>query len=448
MQHITVDFSKNNGVIKPMHAVNNGPAGSRTRGIKGNIDLYQAAGIPFARNHDASFFSGYGGEHTVDVHRIFKRFEADENDPASYQFESTDRYVQDTLSAGTQVFYRLGASIEHGQKQGTYPPADFAKWARICEHIIRHYNEGWANGFHYNITYWEIWNEPDCLNAATGHNPCWQGTMESFLDLFSVTLEHLKKCFPTLKIGGPALTRISDEKLDRQILSAVKEKALPLDFFSFHGYTTNPHKYADAAVMARRLLDEYGFTDTEIILNEWNYIRGWKGDLWNYSLETERNLKGSSFIVAAMCAAQASPMDLFMYYDARPCGMNGMFDIYTYKPLKGYYPFPMFNTLYQLGTFAQAQTDHESLYAVAATGAEGGALLLTHYDDRDDAAPLDVRIDFTGLPAGEVWQADYELLDGEHNKTLVRTEYFTAETFAAYMNLPVHSSYLIRFHRR
>jgi hypothetical protein len=57
----------------------------------------------------------------------------------------------------------LGASIEHGEKKGTYPPQDYAKWARICEHIILHYTKGWANGFHYDITYWEIWNEPDAV---------------------------------------------------------------------------------------------------------------------------------------------------------------------------------------------------------------------------------------------------------------------------------------------
>ena len=27
--------------------------------------------------------------------------------------------------------------------------------------VIKHYNSGWANGYHYNIKYWEIWNEPD-----------------------------------------------------------------------------------------------------------------------------------------------------------------------------------------------------------------------------------------------------------------------------------------------
>ena len=107
MTSITIDLSKTLGKIKPMHAVNNGPAGSEVRGTS-NIELFRAAGIPYARNHDASFYSGYGGEHTVDVHRIFKNFDADENDPASYVF-CADRCVscsggcgkrQNLLSAG------------------------------------------------------------------------------------------------------------------------------------------------------------------------------------------------------------------------------------------------------------------------------------------------------------------------------------------------------------
>ena len=138
MNVINTDLSLITGKIKPMNAVNNGPLGMSERGTS-NFEDYKALEIPYARNHDASFFDGYGGEHTVDVHRIFKNFDADENDPASYVFEPTDEYVKNTYLAGTKVFYRLGASIEHGYKYGTYPPKDNMKWARICEHIIKHY---------------------------------------------------------------------------------------------------------------------------------------------------------------------------------------------------------------------------------------------------------------------------------------------------------------------
>ena len=175
MSAITVNFDQILGTVKPMHSVNNGPVGSKVRLGMSNYNYFREAGIPYARTHDASFCTAYGGEHTVDVHRIFKNFDADENDPASYDFEVTDMYMEDILSVGTKPFFRLGASIEHGKKVGTYPPKDFHKWARICEHIIRHYTEA----LKMYIEYWEIWNEPDCTNRD-GSNPCWQGTFDSF----------------------------------------------------------------------------------------------------------------------------------------------------------------------------------------------------------------------------------------------------------------------------
>ena len=75
----------------------------------------------------------------------------------------------------------------------------------VCEHIIRHYNEGWANGFKLGIEYWEIWNEPDG-KKPNGDQPNWSGTPEEFYEMYSVTAAHLKKRFPKLKIGGPALS--------------------------------------------------------------------------------------------------------------------------------------------------------------------------------------------------------------------------------------------------
>lgn len=95
------------GKVMLTHAVNNGPIAPNVRGVT-NFELYKAAGIPYARNHDASFYSSFGGEHTVDVHRIFKNFDADENDPAAYTFDPTDKYVSDTISVGTKVFIGLG----------------------------------------------------------------------------------------------------------------------------------------------------------------------------------------------------------------------------------------------------------------------------------------------------------------------------------------------------
>ena len=135
MIEFKLDFNETAGEIKPMNAVNNGPVGDNIRSDSSNFEEYRALRIPYARNHDASHYNSYGGEHIVDVHRIFKNFDADECDPASYFFGPTDAYVKNTLDAGAETFYRLGASIEHWVKYGTRAPKDFLKWARICEHI-------------------------------------------------------------------------------------------------------------------------------------------------------------------------------------------------------------------------------------------------------------------------------------------------------------------------
>ena len=194
------------GKFKILNAVNNGPVYKRYSNDqkRSNFEDFKRARIPYARNHDAAFFAGYGGEHAVDITSIFSNFDADVNDPASYDFACTDEYILATLEAGTETFYRLGQKIEHYiKKYNNFPPKDYHKWAQICEHIIRHYNEGWANGYELNIQYWEIWNEPDLDPDDSDHKKTWGGTKLQFFDLFEVAAKHLKACFPNYKIGGP-----------------------------------------------------------------------------------------------------------------------------------------------------------------------------------------------------------------------------------------------------
>ena len=172
---IQVDFSKPYGKIKPFNAINNGVAGSRVRNYS-NHDAMCAAKFPYSRNHDASFQN----EWLVDVHRIFRDFDADENDPNSYDFVFTDWLMEQLIRQDCEPIFRLGVTIENAhmmKSYNIYPPKDPHKWACICEHIIRHYNQGWANGYRWGIEYWEIWNEPDdCWKEET--SAMWKGTKE------------------------------------------------------------------------------------------------------------------------------------------------------------------------------------------------------------------------------------------------------------------------------
>ncbi|MBO5051825.1 MAG: hypothetical protein J6D31_06470 [Clostridia bacterium] len=415
MERLQIDFTTEIGKIKPMHATNNGPAGSAVRNT--GIDAaFAAAGIPYARNHDAAFYSGYGGENTVDVHRIFRNFAADENDPASYDFRATDQYVQRTEACGTHVFYRLGAAIEHDIKRGTFPPADYLKWARICAHIIRHYNEGWANGFRYGIAYWEIWNEPDCRNGD-GSNPCWQGTDEEFVEFFCTVLSYLKGQFPYLKIGGPAFCWGwgGEERLPHKLLAAMQKRGLTMDFYSFHCYAHDPEQIRINTEEVDKLLAKYGFAGMETNLNEWNYNCGWNGEDFIRGIEIIKGQKGASYTTACMCVGQASSLGMLMYYDARPSAYNGLFDTDTLRILHGYYPFKMFGSLYRLGASAAISALPKGLYAAAATNGQKHALLLTRFDDAAAQGTAGGAITLAlGLPAGKTYRVKQYLLDEEN----------------------------------
>lgn len=369
------------GKIKPMHAVNNGPVIARGDQTSGNGPAYAHARIPYARNHDASFCSSYGGEHTVDITAIFPNFDADENDPNSYDFHLTDEYIEKTWSVGTETFFRLGQKIEHASKKyGIHPPKDFAKWARICEHIIRHINEGWADGSHANLTYWEIWNEPDLDPDDSPKRRCWTGTEAQFFDLFEITAKHLKKCFPNLKIGGPALAHRLDWA-DR-FLGEMKKRGVGLDFFSWHIYSAFPERIIERANVIDALLKKHGYDNTESILNEYNYVRGWSSE-FVYSLKTIANYKGATFFADTMLRAQHSPIDMLMYYDARPCGFNGLFAPYTYELQKPYYALCMFSDLYALGREVACEVDDDEIHAVSATDGKTSGLMFSFYTDDD-----------------------------------------------------------------
>lgn len=432
MKTVKVDLSKKKGKINPMHSVNNGPIMSRNIG---NSEWFEKAHIPYARLHDSALCPAYGGCHTVDVLSIFPDFDADPYDPASYDFACTDKYIADIISVGTEPFYRLGASIEHAvKKYQIYPPKDYTKWAQICEGIIRHYTEGWADGFNYRIEYWEIWNEPD-TGYKQGDSPTWRGTMDEFFEFFKTALVYLKGKFPHLKIGGPALCSVTDSRdiLEDMMAYLVEGERAPLDFFSWHLYGFTPNEFERKIKLVDEILTKYGYTETESILNEWNYVKDWGNILESY--ETMTSLKGASFVAGAMCVSQQNGLDNLMYYDARPCVFNGMFHWQSKKPLKGYYPFLMFDKLYQLGTETECTSDSDKVFALGATDGKTSAIMLTYFDDDNDAEPIEIKLDITGLNCDEDVKVSYYLLDEENDCVIANEEIYGGKRIIPHLKL-------------
>ena len=363
METLKFNLSQSGNKFKILNATNGGPWHKRHANdqYRSNFADYKAARIPYSRNHDSAVHGIYGGPYSHDITRIFPNFDADPLDPASYDFACTDEVILVCLDAGTETFFRLGQTIEHQiKKHGTIPPKDFQKWAVICEHIIRHYNGGWADGHHLNIQYWEIWNEPDLDLDDSPNKRCWGGTKAQFFDLYEIAAKHLKGCFPHLKIGGPALAHREDWAED--FLYEMQKRNVPIDFFSWH-------------------------------------------------------IDCTDFVMACICEAQRTDaLDMLMYYDTRPSAFCGAFDFYTYDKLKGYYPLYWYGMFYDMVKEVQSDNRIDDIYSLCGVSPDGKVLsVITHYSDDDTAESKTLSIDFGKCGSYEVY-----LLDAEHDGELVQ----------------------------
>ena len=417
MEALKFDLTQEGKKFKILNATNGGPWHKRHANdqYRSNFADYKAARIPYSRNHDSAVQGIYGGPYSHDITYIFPNFDADPYNPDSYVFPCTDESILVCLEAGTETFFRLGQTIEHQiKKHGTLPPKNFKKWAVICEHIIRHYNEGWADGYNLNMQYWEIWNEPDLDPDDSPNKRTWGGTKAQFFDLYEITARHLKACFPRLKIGGPAIA--FDEEWAEDFLCEMQKRNVPIDFFSWHIYCTEPWHMTAKAERMKALMIKYGYGEAESILNEWNYVRGWEED-YVYSLKAIHGVKGAAFTMSCICEAQQAPIDMLMYYDTRPSCFNGAFDFYTYEKLPGYYPLYWYGMLYDCVKEIKAENEIENIHSLCGVDANGRVTaIITHYSENDETESKTVSVDFGKDGTYEIY-----LLDQNHNAELIKT---------------------------
>ena len=454
--NITVDFDKVINTIKPIHGINNAPIiGGEACVNSSRFHYMKEAGIPYSRLHDTGFVGKF-----VDMCYIFPNFDADENLPSSYDFAFTDVLIRELVKYGMEPFYRLGNSIENAaniKAYNVYPPKDFNKWARVAEHIIMHYNEGWADGFHYGIKYFEIWFEPDVDFDPNNIAQTWHGTREEYFRFYDIVSKHLKNRFgDKILVGGygsigfkdnevwdPNLEGVKPQYANKnypwayridyahKFLRFVKENGCPLDYFSWHGYTFNMDDLVSRITFARRILDKYGFENTPSILNEWNVCVGVekknKIPASTYSdekvnipgVETTGNVtclgpsdRGVPLVVSAILASlitmQRNKVDMGCFYDARICLSSycGLINPFDLIPFKSYYSFKNFNSVYKLGNEVMTESDDEDVFVLGARNEEKGVLIITNYSEY----PRTLKFDLKNICAdkGEVIITDTE----------------------------------------
>ena len=326
----TADFTQRTGKLnKWLHCSSWAPR-SYPRGLVKDDDLLKPLRLTAFRTHDAPLVNS--GQRIIDTQYMFPLMHLDAKDPKNYLFEPTDHWLELGRNMGMKVFYRMGTSIEHTGDWGfnTLNPPDHAKYAEVLAGIVRHYTRGWANGKKWDILYWELFNEPDVP-------PCWRGTEEEFIDLFVTCLKRLKGEFPELKVGGPAMGWY-DEPYFRKLFEACKAAGVKPDFASWHSYSQDLPKLIEQPAKMRKLCDEYGFTDTELVLNEWHYLISWDGiqaasspDMVVRAQEGVtgiKNIDSAVFTVSALARFQDTCLDQSDYFGSGFNGIWGYVDNY------------------------------------------------------------------------------------------------------------------------
>lgn len=443
---LTIDFAKPAGTLRALHGVNKGPLAPG--GIMDFTDLTRALSIPYTRLHDCH----WPHPDVVDFHAIFPRFEADPLKPESYDFGATDEYIDAVRATGAQIVFRLGQSIEHTKiKRHVHPPKDLRQWTAIGLGIIRHYNEGWANGHRHGIRYWEIWNEPENRPVM------WTGTDEQFLDLYATAAREIKKHDPKLLVGGPAFGasgsfangQFKPTEFVVKFLERCQRDSVPLDFFSWHCYTADTRELVARAKAIRQLLDAHGFPKTESHLNEWNFLPGnsWKpisktatGEARQKHYEDMAGIPGAAFIAAALMELQDAPLDMGNLFHGEAGGF-GIFNEHGVR-MKNYHALLAFRDLLQTPKrVAVAGTIPGKLAAVAGTNENGAnaAILVSNFSHHGSA----LRLTLENTPWKNAHSVEVRTLDAKQNLAITHADVSDRQSFD--LNLPAPGVAIVTF---
>ena len=419
---LTADFGTETGKIRPeLHSSGFGPTiCSQTAQ---DLEDVKSMGFAFARTHDWALINP--NERVCDYFHIFPLMHLDAKDPRNYVFGPTDYLLKRTREeAGLDIFYRLGTSIEHSGKKVHFNaliPEDFDKVVETFAGTVRHYNRGWANGHRWNIRYWEIWNEPDgtdnmwCL--PDGDEDGWElKTQEDkekfarrqklFVTFFVKALKRLKDEFgDEIKVGGPAMCGYR-ENWFRPILDACKAAGVAPDFISWHGYRNDVMGFNLDAEKGRAMLDGYGFTDCEMIVNEWHYFGyedySWgdmqrcsdpkvKARIWT-GPKSHNGIHSACFTLATLANMQRSKLSQAYYYGCRHTGSWGFKDALQAK-YKVFYALQLFGDLVKKYPVMCASTSEGAVTTLAVRSADGAkrALLAVDYGGTEPRLTVGVK---------------------------------------------------------
>ncbi|MBN2509217.1 MAG: hypothetical protein JXB03_03030 [Spirochaetales bacterium] len=205
-----------------------------------------------------------------------------------YNFTYIDMVMDNYLALGIRPFLELGfmpSALASGEQTVFYwkgnvtPPRDYEQWKDLIKALLSHLIERYGRE---EVLTWpvEVWNEPNLAGF-------WKDAdMDEYFRLYGHSAHAVKEVDERLRVGGPAICGVDDQRWLRMFLEYVRDHKLPLDFVTRHHYTIEPPRraghYAYAKLhdveesfevleASRRIVDGYPeFAGMDIHITEFN----------------------------------------------------------------------------------------------------------------------------------------------------------------------------------
>jgi hypothetical protein len=266
------------------------PCGSAAAPCKGGPlnatqDL-QALSPHFARTHDAKLLNpttydtdAPWGIPTLNWNNFYPALSANPEDPASYDWTTTDAFIGQFDALGIPLLLRLGDSWMPTPSASNISLQAAGNLSTAFVNLVRHVNDGWPKQTRGDraakrVKYVEVWNEPE--------GTFWSGSLPAFYSLLTQTIQKLRAYDPDLRVGpnnaapfgqssGTLPVGYELTALDA-VLAATPNVSLWPNVYSWHEYIDQYPTLTETLFnKTREALEQRNLSgSTEQIITEWN----------------------------------------------------------------------------------------------------------------------------------------------------------------------------------
>lgn len=280
------------------------------------------------------------------------------------------------------------------------PPANLKLWKKMIKQTMRYLS------VEKKLPLWyEVWSAPDS-------DDFFLGTKQDYLNLYRAAAEAAKELKKETKtkivIGGPAVSWwyqscggnnvvSPEESLIYALIRFARARHLPLDFISWHAYSSDP--YVEQAVttynksvtrLIRDWLQYFRFNkDTPLVIDEWNFDIG-----TNLAQELgEKAYIAASYIPARLKQMQEAGIDYQIFFSLEDfhdnkAGVQINRGVFSFNPEADVYQGnakPLYNVFMMLnalgGKILPINVSDPFVGVLATTGDDDMQLLLWNYID-------------------------------------------------------------------